>query len=175
MPSLKIFQSKVGIIISLCVIFLAIFLSVKSNIFSSKKLDIKIYKSLSSEYSGKASFNFQEEELSLFIFQKEGCMVKALLYGVNILEKLEYKISYNSITMQKKEQNNPRPNEIACIQFGVKIISDVFETTKTKQEFINFTKNLFIEFQKSGKASKKFLDKNFILQSEEGALIISIN
>lgn len=175
MPPLKIFKNKSIIAISLCVIFLAIFLFVKSNNFSSKTLDVKNYKSLFAEYSGKATFNFQEEELSLFIFQKEGCTVKALLHGVNILEKLEYKISYNSIPLQGKSQNNPRANEITCIQFGVKIISDVFQTTKTKKEFINFTKNLFIEFQKSGKVNKKFLDKNFTLQPEDGALIILIN
>lgn len=175
MPSLKIFKSKTSIVISFCIIFFVIFLSLKSNIFSSKKLDTKPHNSLFAEYSAKATFRLKEEELSLFIFQKDTCTVKALLYGVNILEKLEYKISYNTNPIQVKSQQSPRADEIACIQFGVKIISDAFEMKKTKQEFIKFTKNLFTEFQKSGKVNKKFLDKNFILQSEDGALIILIN
>jgi hypothetical protein len=172
---LKIFQSKKVLILSFCIIFFVIFLSLKSNIFSSEKLDIKLYDSLFSEYSSKATFKLKEDGVSLFIFQKEACTVKALLYGVNILEKLEYKISYNTNPIQAKSQQSPRADEIACIQFGVKIISDAFETRKTKQEFIKFTKTLFTEFQKSGKVNKKFLDKNFILKSEDGALIILIN
>ena len=173
--SKKLIKNIAISIILLFLLFLG-FLFIKNNILSNRKVDLKPHDALILEYI-KTSKNISDEEgIETFHFESGACKVSALIYGIDIIEKLEYHITFNSsIIKNKSEEARERKEEIACLQFGVKTIASAFQSKKTKQEFVKLTKTLFKELKNSPEANHGFFNKNVAMKIENGILIIISN
>lgn len=168
------FLKNIILISSIFLLILIGFLVIKHSILSTRKLDLKTYEKLFAEYSVNSNRVFEEEGLVIFEFKKGACTVKSLIYGVDVIEKLEYQITFNASPVKNKRERD-RKEEIACLTSGFQKITEAFQTKNTKKEFIKFSKNSLKELRKSDEVTHKFHGKKITVKNENNVLIISIN
>ena len=108
-----------------------------------------------------------------FTLEEGKCIVKAMLEaGDDTIKSFEVKIYFKSNPMLFKEEVKEKAD---CLKFGVKTFITIFESKKTKQEFIKLSKALFIEFSGKQEVKKRFFNKHVDLKVEGSYLMISIN
>lgn len=108
-----------------------------------------------------------------FSLEEGKCTVKAILEaGNDTVKSFEVKIYFKSSPMLFKEEVKEKAD---CLKFGVKTFITIFESKKTKQEFIKLSKALFIEFSGKKEVKKRFFNKHVDLKVEGSYLMISIN
>jgi hypothetical protein len=117
-----------------------------------------------------------EGYVKVFDLGVEKCSIIATLTGKTSLESFKVKVFFKSSPMPTSEIHKKEEGQrLECLEKTLKVVLNIFESKKTKQEFIKFSKILFKDFKGQEQIQKNFFNKTVKLQNEKGELIILIN
>lgn len=165
---------KIFFIIPLSILLIFGFLGFR--VFTKQKIDFKNPNQLDEEFQNLSSNYSVDKETTKFEMAKDNCKIIAKIKGNKSINEFEIRVSFITIPITSPENEiREKRKKIECIQFSVKTFTNIFESKKTKQNFIKLAKELFDEFRTKNSSQKQFLDKTVKIRNEKGDLIISIS
>jgi hypothetical protein len=138
--------------------------------FFSTKIDFKPVDKITESLLLLSQNSTLEKQIKVFEIVEDRCQIIATLEGKELLEKFKVAVSFKINLIGQ----NSKKEKVVCVEKTMKVLISIFESKKTKQEFIKFTKDAFADFR-GKEINRDFFDKNVKITNEKGELIILIN
>jgi hypothetical protein len=144
-------------------------------VFFTQKVDFRPIDQIITNFEKISTTSLVQTQVKVFEIEEENCNLTATLEGIEFVEKFKIRAFYKASLLQNAETKQDSKYRIKCVEFAIKNFLFIFESKKTKQEFLKLSKELFTEFKVKTSVQKQFLNKTIKMQNEKGDLVISIN
>ena len=116
-----------------------------------------------------------EGNTTVFDLSNEKCSILAIINGKQTLESFKIKVFFKSSPVQFSSSKKEEGQKAECIEKTLRALINIFESTKTKQEFIKFSKKIFVDFKGQNQLERKFFNTKVRLENNNGELVIFIS
>jgi hypothetical protein len=110
----------------------------------------------------------------VFDLSNEKCSIIATISGKQVLESFKIRLFFKSSPINSLPSKKEDEQKTECIEKTLRALINIFESKKTKQEFIKFSKKIFIDFKGQNHLERRFFNSKVLVENDKGELLISL-